>query len=126
MDNFDIFAALKGAGGATADRIKNLNAYAALYDKMGMGGANPTGQVTSGFGFGGMGGYNNPQLSQGQQSRNAMDWATNQLNQDTIQQQRAMPPPDFFGPIQSAPQPEGGSNYLKTMMRRPMTIGVRG
>lgn len=94
MDSYDQYAALKNAGAGTNDRINKLNAYAALFDKMGMGEANPVGQQVTGFGLGGS--YNNPQMSRGQQSRNALDWATRQLDNESIQQQRAQQAPDFF------------------------------
>lgn len=130
MDNYDQYAALKGASAPTADRIRNLNAYAALFDKMGMGGANTVGRSTWNTFSGG--GFDNPQLSQGQIGRNAMEWATKQMDRDSQEQMLRQPPPDYFSGQPAQPQaPQNDfTNHLRMMLQSPLrqrfTMGVRG
>lgn len=97
MDAYDQYKALQGG----SDRINKLNSYIALYEKLGMGGANPQGSATNSWG---LGGYNNAQLTPSQQARNAMDWATRQVDSESIQNQRSQNHmPNFFGQGGSQP-----------------------
>lgn len=144
MDRYDEYKAMNGAGAGTGDRMNKLKAYMALYSSsgMGQGGVNTTdagGNPTSYYNIG-----------NGQRGRNAMEWATNQLNDESRQQQQNQPPPNFYGNPQGQQQPQFEqpqyvqpnyqpqenpfTNYLRKMMNprdefqrsNNSTVGVRG
>ncbi len=128
MDNYDQYAALRGASSPTADRIKNLNAYAALFDKMGMGRGNVISSDVNGraLSYGDVG--------DGVRARNAMDWANQQVGAQSAQQMLNAPPPDYFSNQQPQTQPQAPqndfTNHLRMMLQSPLrrgfTMGVRG
>ena len=128
MDAYDQYQAMGGAGQGTNDRMNKLKAYMALYSSsgMGQGGVSTTdpGGVPRTY-------YD---IGNGARSRNAMDWATGQLDNEVRQNQtdqisrQFSQPHDFYGqqpqyaqqqyvqPNSQQQQQNPFTNYLRQMM----------
>lgn len=140
MDAYDQYQAMHGAGQGTSDRMNKLKAYMALYGSSGagQGGVNTSNSDGTPQSF-----YN---IGAGPQARNAMDWATGQVENESRQNQTQQlsqlfsHQPDFYGSNHQQPsyvqpsyvQPNSQqqenpfTNYLRQMLGSGPRQGIGG